>query len=55
MPESALSRGVAGLRGQTLLINLPGPAKGLADPLSLTLATQTLLPFLPDLIAAAHE
>ncbi len=53
-PE-ALSRCVAGLRGKTLLINLPGSAKGLADKETLTHAAQTLLPFLPELIAAAQE
>lgn len=53
--QAALSRGVAGLRGGTLLINLPGAAKGLAEQECLTLAIQTLLPLLPDILAAAQE
>lgn len=53
--QAAISRGVAGMRGRTLLINLPGVVKGLADEDSLTLATQTLIPFLPDLLAAIQE
>lgn len=53
--EAVLSRGVAGMRGRTLLINLPGNAGGLADPVPLTLATKTVLLFLPDLLAALQE
>ena len=48
--QAGVSRGVAGVRGQTLLINLPGFVKGMADEGSLTLATQTLLPLLPDMM-----
>lgn len=33
-PRAALSRGVAGLRGQTLLVNLPGSPGGVRDALS---------------------
>jgi molybdopterin biosynthesis enzyme MoaB len=49
------SRGVAGKREQTLLINLPGNVTGLADPQPLLLMTQTLLPILPNLLAAPAE
>ena len=50
--QDCVSRGVAGIRGRTLLINLPGVVKGMADEDSLTLATQALAPFLPDMMAA---
>jgi len=50
--DAVLSRGVAGMRGRTLLINLPGVAQGLADPEPLALATKTVILFLPDLMAA---
>ena len=53
--QTALSRGVAGMRGRTLLVNLPGPAKALADQESLSAAVTSLLPLLPDLVAAAQE
>ena len=53
--QAAVSRGVAGMRGRTLLINLPGVVKGMADQESLTLATETLMPLLPDLLAAIQE
>ena len=32
-PRSALSRGVAGIRGQTLIVNLPGSPGGVTDGL----------------------
>lgn len=48
-PEGVLSRGVAGLRRQTLLINLPGPRQDL-----LACVMQTLTPLLPALVAAAR-
>ena len=53
--QAGVSRGVAGMRGRTLLINLPGFVKGMADEDSLTLATKTLLPILPELLAAVME
>ncbi len=53
--QACVSRGVAGMRGRTLLINLPGVIQGMADEGSLTLATQTLLPYLPDILAAVME
>ena len=53
--HQTLSRGVAGLRKQTLIVNLPGQAMGMADGESLALATQTLLPLLPPLLAEIEE
>ncbi len=53
--EAVLSRGVAGMRGPILLINLPGNVEGLADPEPLRLATKTVMLFLPDLLAALQE
>lgn len=53
--QAGVSRGVAGMRGRTLLINLPGFVKGMADEGSLTLATETLLPYLSDILAAIRE
>lgn len=50
--QGSVSRGVAGTRGGTLLINLPGEATGFAKPELLTAATQALLPLLPDLLAS---
>ena len=40
-PHAMLSRAVAGIRGQTLIINLPGSPKGAMENL------QTILPVLP--------
>jgi molybdopterin biosynthesis enzyme MoaB len=51
-PLDGVSRGMAGTRGRTLLINLPGQLQGLAAPEPLTAATKALLPVLPDLIAS---
>ena len=33
-PRSALSRGLAGVRGQTLIVNLPGSTGGVRDGLA---------------------
>ena len=33
-PRAALSRGVAGVRGRTLVVNLPGSTGGVADGLA---------------------
>lgn len=33
VPRAALSRGVAGIRGRTLIVNLPGSAGGVSDGL----------------------
>jgi molybdenum cofactor synthesis domain-containing protein len=40
-PHAMLSRAVAGIRGQTLIVNLPGSPKGAVENL------QTVLPVLP--------
>ena len=50
-PVDGISRGVAGTRGHTLLINLPGSIHGFAVPEPLMAATRALLPVLPSLVA----
>lgn len=53
--QESASRGVAGTRGRTLLINIPGIARGMADEGRLTLATQALMTVLPDILAGILE
>lgn len=50
-PLDSVTRGLAGIRRGTLLINLPGDLHGHANPASLHAATQSLLPILPTLLA----
>ncbi len=38
-PRAMLSRGIAGIRGKTLIINLPGSSKGAKESLEAVLAT----------------
>lgn len=47
-PRAALSRAVCGLRGQTLIINLPGSPKGAVESLN---AIVELIPHIVDLAA----
>lgn len=53
--EEGASRGVAGMRGRTLLINIPGVARGMADEDRLMLATQALMTVLPDILVGLLE
>jgi molybdenum cofactor synthesis domain-containing protein len=48
-PFAALSRGVAGIRGQTLIVNLPGSEKAVRENM------ETLLPLLPHAVAMLRE
>jgi len=47
-PYSMLSRGVAGMAGSTLIVNLPGNPQAVAD------AMPTLVAVLPHAVAVAH-
>ncbi len=47
-PMAMLSRGVCGVRGRTLIVNLPGSEKGVRENLSV------LLPVLPHAVETLH-
>ena len=47
--HAMLSRAVAGIRGRTLIVNLPGSPKGATENL------QTILPVLPHAVQLLHE
>jgi molybdenum cofactor synthesis domain-containing protein len=51
-PRAVLSRGVCGIRGQSLVLNLPGSPKGAAESLA---AVIELLPHMLDLISGKSE
>ncbi len=48
-PHAMLSRAVAGIRGQTLIVNLPGSPKGAVENLA------TILPVLPHALELLRE
>lgn len=50
-PLDSVTRGLAGIRRGTLLINLPGDMHGYANPAPLFAATEALVPILPTLLA----
>ena len=49
LPSAMLSRAVAGVRGRTLIVNLPGSERGATENL------QVLLPVLAHAVAQLHE
>ena len=51
-PTAVLSRGMAGLRGQTLIVNLPGSPKGAVESLD---AIAKLIPHVVDLLEGKTE
>ncbi len=50
-PQDAATRGLAGFRRRTLIVNLPGNLQGHAHPAPLHAAARALLPVLPALFA----
>ncbi len=48
-PHAMLSRAIAGIRGQTLIINLPGSPNGAVENL------QIILPILPHAVQLLHD
>ena len=51
-PKAVLSRGIAGLRGRTLIINLPGSPKGAVESLD---AVAGLVPHIVELLEGRTE
>ena len=49
--EDAVTRGLAGVRGETLIINMPGHLQGHAHGAALFAAARALAPALPSLLA----
>lgn len=50
-PEDSVTRGLAGIRGGTLIVNMPGHLQGHAHPAPLLAAALALAPVLPRLLA----
>ena len=51
-PRAILSRGLAGIRGTTIIVNLPGSPKGAVDSLN---AVADLLPHAIDIVHGARH
>jgi molybdopterin adenylyltransferase len=48
-PHAMLSRGICGIRGRTIIVNLPGSPKAAVENL------QEILPVLPHAVELLHE